>query len=82
VTESVQIIAAEQLLRRIAEAPFSGPMLDIAPDRRTRVVGLEERDIPAVMTLLERIFGPYENVTARMSEDSSLEIDVAALPAD
>ncbi len=81
-TESVQIIAAEQLLRRIAEAPFSGPMLDIAPDRRTRVVGLEERDIPAVMTLLERIFGPYENVTARMSEDSSLEIDVAALPTD
>lgn len=80
-TESVQIIAAEQLLRRIEEAPFSGPLLDIAPDRRTQVVGLEERDIPAVMTLLERVYGQYENVTARMNADSSLEIDVAPLAA-
>ncbi|HET9661924.1 MAG TPA: MazG family protein [Thermomicrobiales bacterium] len=81
-TESVQIIAAEQLLQRIDKAPFSGPLLDVAPDRRTRVVGLEERDIPAVMTLLERVYGHYENVTARMSDDSSLEIDVAPLAPD
>ena len=80
--ESVQTIVADDLLRRIAEAPFSGPLLDIAPDRRTRVVGLEERDIPAIMTFLERAYGPYENVTARMSDDSSLEVDVSALAAD
>lgn len=80
-TESEQIIAAGVLLRRIQEAPFSGPLLDIAPDRRTRVVGLEERNIPAVMTLLERVYGQYENVTARMADDSSLELDVTALPA-
>jgi NTP pyrophosphatase (non-canonical NTP hydrolase) len=82
VTESVQIIAAEQLLQRIDKAPFSGPLLDVAPDRRTRVVGLEERDIPAVMTLLERVYVHYENVTARISDDSTLEIDVAPLAPD
>jgi NTP pyrophosphatase (non-canonical NTP hydrolase) len=82
VTESVQIIAASELLRRIEEAPFSGPLLDIAPNRRTRVVGLEERDIPAVMTLLERAYGPYEDVNARMSDDSSLEIDVSPLSSN
>lgn len=81
-SESVQIIAAEQLLRRIEQAPFSGPLLDIAPNRRTRVVGLEERDIPAIMTFLERAYGPYENVNARMSDDSTLEVDVAALADD
>lgn len=81
-TESVQILSAELLLQRIEDAPFGGPMLDVAPDWRTRVVGLEERDIPAVMTLLERAYGPYEDVTARMSSDSTLEIDVAPLPAD
>ncbi len=80
--ESVQTIVADELLRRIAGAPFSGPLLDIAPDRRTRVIGLEERDIPAVMTFLERAYGPYENVTARMSDDSTLEVDVSALAAD
>ena len=78
-TDSVQIIAAAQLLRRIEEAPFGGPLLDIAPDRRTRIIGLDEHDIPAVMTLLERVYGQYENVTARMSDDSSLELDVAPL---
>lgn len=79
-TDSEQIIMATELLRRIEKAPFAGPLLDIAPTRRTRVMGLEESDIPAVMTLLERIYGPYEDVTARMSADSSLELDVAALP--
>lgn len=71
---------AADLLRRIEEAPFSGPLLDIAPSRRTRVLNLQESEIPAVMTLLERTYGPYENVTARMSADSSLELDVAPLP--
>ena len=80
-TESEQIIPAEVLLGRIETAPFSGPLLDIAPGRRTRVVGLQESEIPAVMTLLERAYGPYENVTARMSDDSTLEVDVAPLPA-
>lgn len=79
-TDSEQVIAAGILLRRIETAPFGGPMLDIAPGRRTRVVGLQESDIPAVMTLLERAYGHYENVTARMSNDSSLEVDVAPLP--
>jgi uncharacterized protein YabN with tetrapyrrole methylase and pyrophosphatase domain len=45
------------------------------------VVGLQESEIPAVMTLLERAYGVYENVTARMSDDSTLEVDVAPLPA-
>jgi NTP pyrophosphatase (non-canonical NTP hydrolase) len=78
----VQTIVADDLLRRIVGAPFSGPLLDIAPDRRTRVVGLEERDIPAIMTFLERVYGPYENVTARMSDDGTLEVDVSPLTAD
>ena len=34
------------------------------------------------MTFLERAYGPYENVTARMSDDSTLEVDVSALAAD
>ena len=79
-TESEQNIKAAELLRRIEEAPFGGPMLDVSPARRTRVLGLAEAEIPAVMTLLERCYGPYENVTARMGLDSSLELDVAALP--
>lgn len=79
-TESEQIIIAAELLQRIEEAPFGGPMLDISPARRTRVLGLEESDIPAIMTLLERCYGQYENVTAGMSADSSLELEVAALP--
>lgn len=78
--ESEHIIMAADLLRRIEESPFGGPMLDIAPNRRIRVRGLEESEITAVMTLLERIYGPYENVTARMSDDSSLELDIAPLP--
>jgi len=80
VAESEHIIMAADLLRRIEESPFGGPMLDIAPNRRIRVRGLEESEITAVMTLLERIYGPYENVTARMSDDSSLELDIAPLP--
>ncbi len=80
--ESEQIIMAADLLRRIEEAPFGGPMVDIAPNRRIRVLGLEESEIPGVMTLLERIYGQYENVTARMSDDSSLELDIAPLPPE
>jgi NTP pyrophosphatase (non-canonical NTP hydrolase) len=79
VPESEQIIAGKDLLKRIENMPFSGPSLDIASTRRTRVTGLEESDIPAVMTWLERAFGPYEDVHARMSSDSTLEIDVAPL---
>ncbi len=79
-TQSEQTILAAELLQRIREAPFGGPMLDIAPDRRTRVTGLQESEIPAVMTVLERVYGAYEQVTARMSADSSLELEVAALP--
>lgn len=77
--DSEQIVPGNELLQRIENAPFSGPSLDIAPDRRTKIVGLEERDIPAVMTWLERAYGPYEDVHARMSSDSTLEIEVAPL---
>ncbi|MCO5221680.1 MAG: MazG family protein [Thermomicrobiales bacterium] len=77
---SEQIIDGSGLLRRIEEAPFSGPLLDIAPNRRTRVVGLQESEVPAVLTVLERVYGQYEDVTAGMGDDSSLEVDVAPLP--
>lgn len=77
--ESEHTIMAAELLRRIEEAPFGGPMLDISPNRRIRVRGLDESQIPAVMTLLERVYGPYENVTARMNDESSLELDIAPL---
>ncbi len=74
-----QVIAGEELLRRIEGAPFTGPMLDVAPTRRTKVIGLNEGDVPAVMQLLERAFGPYEAVNARPDDDLRFELELSPL---
>ena len=76
---SEQIIAGADLLRRVQEAPFAGPMLDLAPTRRTRVIGLGEREVASIMTLLERAYGPYENVNVRPDDDLNFVVDVAPL---
>lgn len=77
---SEQVIAAEELLRRIDEAPFSGPMLDVAATRRTRVLGLSEKQLVSIMALLERAYGPYENVDVRPNDDLLFDLDIAPIP--
>lgn len=77
---SEQVIAAEELLRRIEEAPFSGPMLDVAATRRTRVLGLSEKQLVSIMALLERAYGPYENVDVRPNDDLLFDLDIAPIP--
>jgi tetrapyrrole methylase family protein/MazG family protein len=79
VSPSEQIIAGADLLRRVQEAPFAGPMLDLAPTRRTRVIGLSEREVASIMTLLERAYGPYENVNVRPDDDLNFVVEVAPL---
>lgn len=76
-----QIIGGEELLRRIEGAPFTGPMLDVAPTRRTKVTGLDEADVPAVMELLERAFGPYEEVNVRPDDDLRFDLELSPLAA-
>jgi len=80
VHSSEQVIAAEELLRRIDEAPFSGPMLDVAATRRTRVLGLSEKQLVSIMALLERAYGPYENVDVRPNDDLLFDLDIAPIP--
>ena len=80
-SESEQIIAAAELLRRIEEAPFGGPMLDVAPTRRLNVSGLSETQVALIMTLLERAYGPYEEVNVRADDDLLFELDVAPISA-
>jgi tetrapyrrole methylase family protein/MazG family protein len=80
VTNSSQTIPATELLRRIERAPFAGPLLDIDPTRRTRVEGIAEGDLPAVMSLLERIFGLYEDVSVHPNDDLNFDLEVAPLP--
>ncbi|MEZ4505617.1 MAG: MazG family protein [Thermomicrobiales bacterium] len=77
---SEQVIVAEELLRRIEEAPFSGPMLDVAATRRTRVLGLSEKQLVSIMALLERAYGPYENVDVRPNDDLLFDLDIAPIP--
>lgn len=77
---SEQVIAAEELLRRIEEAPFGGPMLDVAATRRTRVLGLSEKQLVSIMALLERAYGPYENVDVRPNDDLLFDLDIAPIP--
>lgn len=77
---SEQVIVAEELLRRIEEAPFSGPMLDVAATRRTRVFGLSEKQLASIMALLERAYGPYENVDVRPNDDLLFDLDIAPIP--
>lgn len=79
-TNSSQTIPATELLRRIERAPFAGPLLDIDPTRRTRVEGIAEGDLPAVMSLLERIFGLYEDVSVHPNDDLNFDLEVAPLP--
>lgn len=82
-SDSEQIIAADELLRRIDGAPFSGPMLDVAATRRTRVLGLSEAQLSAIMTLLERAYGAYEAVQIRPDDDLNFDLDIAPLsPAE
>jgi NTP pyrophosphatase (non-canonical NTP hydrolase) len=81
-SQSEQIITAAELLRRIEEAPFGGPMLDLAPTRRMKVTGLSETQVASIMTLLERAYGPYEEVNVRPDDDLRFEIDVEPLSAD
>ena len=82
-SDSEQIIAADELLRRIDGAPFSGPMLDVAATRRTRVLGLSEAQLSAIMTLLERAYGAYEAVQVRPDDDLNFDLDIAPLsPAE
>lgn len=78
---SEQIIAGEELLRRIEGAPFTGPMLDVAPTRGTKVTGLDEADVPAVMELLERAFGSYEEVDVRPDDDLRFNLELSPLAA-
>lgn len=78
-SESSQTIAAEELLRRIENAPFSGPMLDVAATRATVVKGIEEKQLAAVIEILERAFGPYEQVNARLGDDFRFDLEVSAL---
>lgn len=73
------VVAADELLRRIEGAPFSGPVLDVIPTRRTRITGLSEADVAPVMTLLERSFGPYENVNVRPDDELRFELDLSPL---
>ncbi len=79
-SDSEQIIAAAELLRRIEEAPFSGPMLDVAPTRRTKVLGLAEAELAAVMSLMERTFGTYEDVQVRPDAELYFDLEIAPLP--
>jgi NTP pyrophosphatase (non-canonical NTP hydrolase) len=79
VSESEQTIDGAELMRRIQNAPFAGPMLDLSPTRRTRVVGLSERDVASIMSLLERAYGTYEHVNVRPDDDLNFEVDVAPL---
>jgi NTP pyrophosphatase (non-canonical NTP hydrolase) len=81
VSEFVQIIDGADLLRRIQRAPFSGPLLDLSPTRKIRVVGLSERQVAPVLTLLERAYGAYERVNVRPDDDLNFEIEVEPLPA-
>ena len=78
---SEQIIAGEELLRRIEGAPFTGPMLDVAPTRITKVTGLDEADVPAVMELLERAYGAYEEVDVRPDDDLRFNLELSPLAA-
>jgi NTP pyrophosphatase (non-canonical NTP hydrolase) len=81
-SQSEQIIAAAELLRRIEEGPFAGPMLDVAPTRRLKVTGLSEAQVAPIMTLLERAYGPYEEVNVRPDDDLRFEIEVAPISAE
>jgi NTP pyrophosphatase (non-canonical NTP hydrolase) len=79
VTNSEQIIAADELLRRIEGAPFTGPMLDVAATRRTLVRGMDEKQLAAVMSLLERTYGRYEDVQVRPDDNVNFDLDIAPL---
>lgn len=56
-TDGEQSLPAAELLRRIAGAPFSGPMLDVDAARATLVTDLEQSELPMVTALLERVYG-------------------------
>jgi tetrapyrrole methylase family protein / MazG family protein len=77
VSESKQIIAADELLRRIQGAPFSGPMLDVAADRDLLVFGVAEANLESFVALLRRIYpeGHVIEVTPEAGGVVSLRVD-------
>lgn len=81
-TQSEQVVEAGELLRRIERAPFAGPMLDVAPTRRTRVAGVSESEMASILTLLERAYGAYEDVNARPDDNLRFDLEIAPLPRD
>lgn len=77
-----QVITAAELLRRIERAPFAGPLLDVTPTRPLRIPSVEESDVASILSLLERVYGTYEDVNARPDDDLRFDLEIAPLQPD
>lgn len=55
-------------------------MLDVSPARPVRVTGVQETDIPAILTLFERVFGNEQDLRVTFNAEG-FEISIPALPA-
>jgi NTP pyrophosphatase (non-canonical NTP hydrolase) len=80
VTTSLQIIAARELLCRLHDAPFSGPMLDVAPDRNLRLVNVPEEDLDGFLELVRRVYPATHPIAVARGGEGSVELRIDAIP--
>lgn len=77
--ESLQMLPARELLQRAGSAPFSGPMLDIAPDRPLTVVDVAESDVDILVSQLRRIYPENHVIIATPAMNGYFELQVEPL---
>jgi NTP pyrophosphatase (non-canonical NTP hydrolase) len=80
VTDSVQIIAARDLEGRILGAPFSGPLLDVTPDRDLSITGVSEGNVEQFRTLLRRIYPDHHAIDVSPGAAGQVDLSIEAIP--